>query len=190
VQAAWVKLANPKPAVSLPSEQADAFVLEEHLGDVVRAMRVRYPNLKLVFLSSRIYAGYATTDLNPEPFAYESGLAAKWLIEAQMAQAQGGGVVVDMRAGDLGPAAAPWLAWGPYMWTGGATPRSDGLTWLKAELENDGTHPAQGAEQKVGKALLNFFKTSPQTKCWFVTGGRTREKSIQLMRCRAGALGL
>jgi hypothetical protein len=88
VRAAWVKLANPKPAVPLPSHQADAFVLEEHLGDVVRAMRVRYPNLKLVFLSSRLYAGYATTDLNPEPFAYESGSSVKWLSEAQVAQAK------------------------------------------------------------------------------------------------------
>jgi len=38
------------------------------------------------FLSSRIYAGYATTLLNPEPYAFESGFSVQRLVQAQIKQ--------------------------------------------------------------------------------------------------------
>jgi hypothetical protein len=172
VQIAWVKVANAQPAISLPSAQSDGVLLVTQIGNILRALKVRYPNLKLAFLSSRIYAGYATTALNPEPYAYESGFAVKWVIQAQIDQMQNAGTVVDQRAGDLNyNTMAPWVAWGPYLWARGTTPRSDGLTWEQADLESDGTHPAQSGEQKVGTLLLSFFKNSAYTKCWFVSGG-------------------
>ena len=171
VQIVWVKVANAQPRVALPDTAADAYTLVRQLGQISRALKVRYPNVRQVFISSRIYAGYATTTLNPEPYAYESGFAVKWAVQAQIAQAAIG--AVDPRAGDLrygaaGP--APWLAWGPYPWAAGMTPRSDGLTWAPSDFASDGTHPAQSARQKVGAMLLAFFKSSPVTRCWFATG--------------------
>jgi hypothetical protein len=68
VQAIWLKQADIQPTSALPKANADAYYLEKALGDIVRACKVRYPNLQLVFLSSRIYAGYAATPLNPEPY--------------------------------------------------------------------------------------------------------------------------
>lgn len=172
VQAVWLKVADAGPTVSLPSQQADAFLLEMEMGNILRALKTRYPNLQQVFVSSRIYAGYATTTLNPEPYAYESGFAVKWLLQAQMDQIQNGGTIVDARAGDLNyNTVAPWAAWGPCLWASGTTARSDGLKWDPGDFESDGTHPAQSGETKVGTMLLNFFKTSPYTKCWFLTNG-------------------
>lgn len=172
VQVAWVKVANAGPTVALPATGADAYALLASMGGIVRALKLRYPNLQQVFLSSRIYAGYATTALNPEPYAYESGFAVKWLIQAQIDQVQSGGTLIDARAGNLDPnGVAPWLAWGPYLWADGLNPRSDGLVWERADLEADGTHPAQPGEAKVGTQLLGFFKTSEFSRCWFVVGG-------------------
>lgn len=172
VQVAWVKVANAGPTISLPSAQSDAALLVAQIGNIVRALKTRYPKLQQVFLSSRIYAGYATTGLDPEPYAYESGFAVKWVVQAQIDQAANGGTIVDARAGDLNySTGAPWVAWGPYLWANGTTARSDGLIWVPSDLESDGTHPAQSGEQKVGTMLLDFFRTSPYTKCWFVSGG-------------------
>jgi hypothetical protein len=144
--------------------------LESNLGAIVRALKVRYPNLQQVFLSSRTYGGYATTQLNPEPYAYESGFSVKWLIQAQIEQMRNGGHIVDARAGDLNyNSVAPWIGWGPYLWADGTNARSDGLTWERADFVNDGTHPApESGVKKVGTLLLNFFKTSPYTRCWFL----------------------
>ena len=170
VQIAWVKVANRYPTVKLPNPNADAFVLESQLGQINRALKKRYPNLRQVFISSRIFAGYATIGLNPEPYAYESGFAVKWTIEAQVRQMMTG--VVDGQTRDVryDTGVASWMAWGPYLWASGMNPRSDGLTWARTDFVFDGTHPAMSGRRKVGTSLLTFFKTSPVTSCWFLAG--------------------
>ena len=81
VQVAWIKQADAGPTRGFPKYARD---LRDELRQVVRVMRRRFPNLKLVYLSSRTYGGYAKTPLNPEPYAYESGFSVKWLIEEQL----------------------------------------------------------------------------------------------------------
>jgi hypothetical protein len=127
---------------------------------------LRYPNLKEVFLSTRIYAGYATQGLRPEPYAYEYGYSAKWLIEAQVLQERNG--TVDPVAGNMSytGGTAAWTAWGTYLWANGTIANSNGTTWLASDFQSDGTHPdAQGAT-KVVNLLMNFYTTSPYTP-WF-----------------------
>lgn len=168
VQAAWVKLEDPKPSASLPADSADAKTLLTNLGLVLRALPIRYPNLRIVFLSSRTFGGYATTDSNPEPYAYESGFSVKWAIESQINEMRG--LPWNPQAGTLNytKKSAPLIVWGPYLWAE-PTPRSDGLSWQRSDFEEDGTHPSQIGERKVGGILLEFFKASPYTRCWFVT---------------------
>jgi len=169
VEVAWLKEANPQPTVSLPSQNADAFRMVAQFGKILRAMKVRYPNLRIVYLSSRIYAGYATSALNPEPYAYETGFAVKWTVQAQIDQMRTG--QIDARAGDLNSnGVAPWIAWGPYLWADGMNPRSDGLIWQRADVQpSDGTHPSQSGQQKVGAMLLAFLKQEPTARPWFLT---------------------
>jgi len=158
VVAAWVKLANRQPSGGFP---AHAGQLSSDTELVLRALRQRFPNLQLAYLSSRIYAGYATTALNPEPYAYESAFSVRWVIERQLA----GSLDYDR---SRGPVSSPWLSWGPYLWADGLTPRADGLTWACSEFQSDGTHPSPAGQAKVAEMLLSFFKTDATSRGWFV----------------------
>lgn len=168
VEIAWIKLADARPTTSLPADSADAYVFLSNLGQVVRALKVRYPNLLLVFISSRVYGGYSATDWNPEPYAYEEGFSVKWAIESQINEMRG--LVANPRAGTLNYAkkTAPVILWGPYLWANGTTPRADGVTWDRTDFEADGAHVSQSGETKVAGMLLGFFKTSQYTRCWFL----------------------
>jgi hypothetical protein len=168
VQAAWIDLSDPKPTASLPADSADAYALLANLGQVMRAVRVRYPNLRLVFVSSRLYGGYATEDLSGEPNGYETGFSVKWLIDSQIREVRG--QQNNPRAGtlDYTRKSSPLILWGPYMWANGLVPRSDGVVWDRGDFEQDGIHPSQSGEAKAAGLLLDFFKTSPYTRCWFL----------------------
>src|SRR5207247_1767488 len=101
---------------------------------------------------------------NPEPFAYESGFAVQWIIADQINGT--GNLNFDPTKG---PVVAPYLSWGPYLWTDGTNPRSDGFEWLCSDLESDFTHPsADGGVPKVADQLLAFFKTDPTAVPWFL----------------------
>ncbi|HEY1249866.1 MAG TPA: S-layer homology domain-containing protein [Thermoanaerobaculia bacterium] len=174
VQAVWLKEADAHPMSSLPNADADAYTLETLLGDVIRSAKIRYPHLQCVFVTSRSYAGYALSDLNPEPYAYESGFAVKWIVQAQIDQMANGGAIVDPRAGDLNyDTGAPWIGWGPYLWADGTIPRgSDGLVWVPEDFEaSDLTHPSTLGETKAGNMLLAFFGNDPRTRPWFLALG-------------------
>lgn len=219
VEVLWLKEANGGPGVTgcgsggyLPCNSlcntsvagcsntpttTEALRYEMQMGEIIRAAKTRWPNLKLAFLTSRVYAGYATVDVNPEPYAYEYGFSVQWFIQAQVNQIATG--TVDPVAGDLNynDGIAPWLAWGPYIWANGSTPSSDGLAWCdgqtgapcdgEVDYQSDGTHPDTLGQAKVGygvntitsipaqsvstssptQNLLHFFLNSPYTKAWF-----------------------
>jgi len=158
-QVVWIKEADATPTGGFPAATTS---LMQNLGAIVRIIHDRLPNVRLAYLTSRIYAGYADTQLNPEPYAYESGFAVKWLIEAQIAGEDS--LNWDPAAG---PVESPWLSWGPYLWADGLTPRSDGLTWSCSMFANDGTHPGPPARNLVADSLLAFFKRDATTRPWF-----------------------
>jgi hypothetical protein len=149
VRAVWLKQAIAGENRAFP---ADALGLQDALQAIVDILHHRFPNLELVYLSSRTYAGYASTSLNPEPYAYESSFAVKWTIQARIE----------------GPETRPWLGWGPYLWTDGLRGRSDGLVWWCSDTQSDGTHPSESGRGKVAKLLLHFFTRDETARPWFV----------------------
>jgi len=161
VQVVWIKLANAGPSGEL---NVHGQRLYDDTTAVLHLAKERFPNLKIAYLSSRIYAGYATTRLNPEPYAYEGAFIVRRLIRDQI---QGEAPLnFDSKKGD---AKAPLLLWGAYLWADGTTPRkSDGLIYEREDLAGDGTHPTPAGQRKVAEVLLNFFKTDANTKSWFV----------------------
>jgi len=159
VQVAWIKLANKGPRGTLAEH---GHQLGEDTLAVIHNAQTRFPNLQVVYLSSRIYGGYAASALNPEPYAYESAFAARWLIQRQIKG-------VKELAYDGAKPVAPVLLWGPYLWADGVTPRqADQLVYQRSDLGPDGTHPSPAGREKVAKLILGFCKEDELAKGWFV----------------------
>ncbi len=139
------------------------------MQQALRNLKDQYPNVKMVFLSSRTYGGYAITPLNPEPLAFEHGFSVKWLVESQLAGDPGMSFIQSE---------VPWLSWGPYLWAngvgvdeieGGEPGRLDGLEWLCEDFEaSDRTHPAPAGEVKVAELLFNWLKQDCCSAPWFL----------------------
>ena len=154
VQAAWIKPANAGPSGSMKDHLER---LEADTVAVLQLAKQKFPNLRIAYLSSRIWAGNASTGLNPEPYAYEGAFACRHLIQKQM-------------SGDAALAAekSPVLLWGPYLWAEGTKGRKiDKLVWTPEDFGRDGTHPSPSGQEKVARLLLDFLSTDPLAKGWF-----------------------
>jgi hypothetical protein len=162
-QVAWIKEADAGPTGTFA---VSSETLAVHLERIVGILKTKFPNVKLAYFTSRIYAGYATTTLNPEPYAYESGFAVRRVIERQLAGDPD--LNFDPNAGLV---TAPWLAWGPYVWADGLSPRSDGMTWACADFAADGTHPSTSGQLLVADSLLAFFRWDATTAPWYRVPG-------------------
>ncbi|MCX7015607.1 MAG: hypothetical protein NTW86_24150 [Candidatus Sumerlaeota bacterium] len=184
VQAAWMKHARSGVG-ALGAFPAHARTLQANEEKIVNRMKDRFPNLRVIYVSSRTYGGWATAPINPEPYAYESAFAVRWLIQDQI---NGKPELNDDPA--KGPIKAPVLLWGPYLWTDGLKGRKDGLVWKLEDtvyqkmtiplptkdlpMQKDCTHPSPSGIQKVDDLLMKFFKTDPLAKTWFTAapGGK------------------
>ncbi len=150
-----IKNQTPQPCTA----EADAYYYETLMGQMARAVRARYTNIKELIVYSRNYGGYATASMpsapggtcspgqcasSPERYAYEEGFGTKWLIGAQITQCPSSMTCTttpgDTYAGDLsyvatpgnacgGSPCAPWIVWSSYDWANATTARSDGLFW-------------------------------------------------------------
>ncbi len=131
---------------------------------MVQFCKKHYPNLKLFYVTGR-----HTTDFMPadgkdkhrEPKAYINGWACKWLIENQI----NGDKELNYKGEN---AVAPLILWGPYFWTQGEKPRSDGYSWTPSLVSPDGVHPTEAGIEKVSKDLVDFWQTDPVSKIWFL----------------------
>jgi hypothetical protein len=158
VQAAWVKLTLTRGG-EFP---AKALQLQSDLETIARNLKARFPNLQIAYFSSRTRSYTYFRGLSPEPLAFETGFAVKWMIEKQI---QGDPALnYDPTRGDV---KAPFLSWGPYLWADGQNPRGDGLVWLPEDMTSDCTHPTTRGQQKVAQLLVDFFK-SDSTTGWFL----------------------
>ena len=90
----------------------------------------------------------------------------RWLIQAQIDGAE----ELNFDPG-RGAVRAPVVLWGPDLWADGTRPRAtDGLRWPREDLAADGSHPGPSGARKVGTILLEFFRTDPTARPWFVRG--------------------
>jgi len=132
----------------------DAQQLRDEISTTLRIAKLFFPNLQLVYLSGRIYGGYATIQLNPEPYAYQSAFGMKAVVEQQVVGSSNGFTTnpeldyatkrcstnpsqtctTDAICGGRPQSCrvlAPLVMWGPYLWANGTSVRgADGLAYL------------------------------------------------------------
>jgi len=152
---------------TLPSDVTN---LQSEYESMMNNLHTLFPNLALVYFSSRVYGGYYNgvgSPDNPEPYAYEVGYAVKWAIQDQI----NGNANLNYNP-LLGQVEAPWMSWGTYYWANGMLGRADGLEWDCADFSADGTHPASSTgrlgQLKVATEILNFLKTDDTTTPWYL----------------------
>jgi PKD repeat protein len=162
VQVVWVEQALKHPG-NLGGFPADTQDLQTDLETIARDIHVNLPHVKLAYFSSMTHT-FTTSqgELQPEPEAYETGFAVKWMIQDQLTGKNN--LNWDPTKGAI---VAPLISWGPYLWAS-TTPRSDGLTWTTADTGPDGTHPSSTGAALVADMLLAFFKTDPTATPWFL----------------------
>lgn len=164
VQVAWLKHveANPKPLGEFP---AHARALQADITAILQIARHHYPNLRVVYLSSRTFGGWSGRESgSPEPYAYESGFGTRWIVQSQI---KGDAELnYDPARGEV---KAPLVLWGPYLWACGNIPRKlDGMVWSENDVRADRLHPNEAGCRKTTALLLGFFKTDAGARRWFL----------------------
>lgn len=171
VQIAWIKSGSKTDTIVEFPLQANG-IYEKYKSTVIR-LKDSFPNLKLLYISSHAYGGYTgefsdNVDIAGDPAAWHGGWSVKWLIEDQI---EGDPAV---RYGGPSPE-APWMAWGPYYWADGLTPReSDGLIWECDDFKDGDTgfHLSGQGLQKEVDMLIDFFWNDVISKTWFRNSGK------------------
>ena len=165
----WMEDTDGISTGTFPTDIAE---LQTEYETMMQTMHTLFPNLKMVYFSSRVYGGYSNgvgNPDNPEPYAYEVGFAVKWAIEDQL----NGNANLNYNPNN-GPVVAPWMSWGPYYWANGMLGRNDGLEWDCEDFSSDGTHPSSTFGQlKIATALLQFLKTDDTSIPWFLAPSLT-----------------
>lgn len=177
VQIALVKHSNNRPQKpdgtpedpnsAFPDKTSKSFpkhaqITKAQLKTRLLAMKRQYPNLKMVFFTSRVFGGWScapTGNDYREPVAYEEGFAVKWLIDDQIT-----GRDPDLRfAGENAP--APWIAWGPYLW--------DAQKWTQDLFKSDGVHMCEKGTSLAGQMWFDFLMKDNTARPWFAKSGTT-----------------
>lgn len=158
IQVLWVETALIFPAKygAFPARNS---VYVNHLDQIVNQAKQRFPNLRLIYLTSRYYGGWATKQTTPEPYAYESAFGVRDFVLSKIPQS-------PLANGATVP--KPVVMWGPYFWNSGTTPsRVDGLVLRRSDLVSDGVHPTATGAAKFADQLVRFFTQDRYARPWF-----------------------
>ena len=119
-------------------------------------LKIKYPNLKLLYITSRCYGGWKCSPADPqanvEPVAFEEGFSVKWLLEGQVTGS-------DSVLNYSGPnPQAPWMAWGPYLWDS---------SWPQDWFQVNSAHPCAPGLTHVAKLWYDFLMLDSASRPWF-----------------------
>ncbi len=163
VQVVYIKDIDPTPSGTFPTDMAK---LQSEYESIVQNIHTKFPNVKLAYFGGSVYTGYSNglSNIDSEPWAYESAFAVKWAIQDQI----NGKLALNWDS-SKGVVKAPWMAWGAYPWANGLLARNDGTTWACPDIKYDGFHPSDPyGREKETNLMINFFKSDATTTPWFL----------------------
>lgn len=169
VQVIWVKSASKEDTIM--EFPLHPLAIADKYETLMGVLYKKFPNLKLVFITSSVYGGYADPmklfyNVVSEPGSYWNGFAVKWVIERQIS----GDSDLKYRGGGKN---APFMGWGPYTWADGINPNSSGLYWNCEEdfaPDGGGYHLTNGGKDKDALLLRDWALTDPIAKIFFLDG--------------------
>lgn len=172
VQVAWIETENTSASDTIFPNAPQA--LETELRTLLATLLIKFPNLKICYLSPRAYSGFTIPSQGGVgkgllyPRDYYNGWAIKWLIEK----------VVNRQAGYLFEGSSkqiPYCTFGSYHWTDGETIRKDGFGIdCDSDIGSDGLHLSETGEQKIGTHMLDFFKNDDLASRWFLENNSSK----------------
>lgn len=166
VQVAWVMIDDSENIDTVFPRAAQE--LADQLFELCKVIKVKFPAMKFIYLSSRPYSGYidpTETALGMglvTPRDYIHGWAVKMLIERQINGQNGyafGGSHTPL----------PALVWSSYLWADGTTANSDGLSWECSDFDSDGFSLTASGSDKAGQFLYASFAQDQLSKGWFTS---------------------
>lgn len=146
IQLIWISTGDMQSAsLEFPKQ---SIALADKYHTLLLMIKQKYPNIKIVFLSDRTFAGYIDNNgpqLLAEPTAYYTSWAVKFLIERQLQS------LTDYTYSDI-----PFIDWGPMLWTNGETGDSYNYKWDCDDAAKGGIHPTAKGRSKEAIRLYNF----------------------------------
>jgi hypothetical protein len=134
-------------------------IVKNDIEVCLRVMKQKFPNLKVVYVLSRIRVFGNNEPWSREPSAYYSGWAYKWAIQDQIDGAPN-------MAYKGTNAVAPMLTWGFYEWAGTNPRKTDGFYWRPSESK-DGLHANDAGEDSLSTRFQRFLLTDNYAKNWY-----------------------
>lgn len=196
VQIVWLSMpvAGRSWGSNLPPEArtfpADAQESRLAWKEIVHAIHIRFPNVKIVYCSTK-GAMYVSARESPEwlggpiePWNHDSAWGVKWVIEDQIKG------VPDLNYDPArGAVKAPWLCWGPYFWSypDGTPRRYDKLVWTAADVGPDRLHPSLSGLTKYANLLLKQMTSDPTATPWFLKPGAPPNQPPRIVRGASAA---
>ena len=164
MQVVWVKVTQRDYQPNFPQ---DMISFQSELEELARLLKIKFPNLKITYFSSRTRSFSYLHGLSPEPTAFENGFAVRWMIEKQIH----GDLSLNFDS-TKGPVLTSYITWGPYLWIDGYNTRSDGRSWPLTDVDpGDCTHPSSAGQLAVVEMLMEFFKSDTTANPWFLKPG-------------------
>lgn len=166
VQVIWMKTASKEDTIM--EFPLHPLAIADKYETLMGILYEKFPNLKLVFITSSAYGGYADPtrmfyNIVKEPGSYWNGFGVKWAIERQIS----GDPDLKFNGHDK---KAPFMSWGPYVWADGINPNSQGLFWdCETDFSEDGGgyHLTNGGKDKEALVMKNWAQTDPIAKLFF-----------------------